>query len=37
MIERLGKMRRGKRERIEKWSNERMEIERNEKQTKREL
>ena len=26
MIERLGKLRKGKTERIEKWSNERMEI-----------
>ena len=32
MVEGLGKMRKGKRERIEKGSNERMEIERNEKE-----
>ena len=34
MVERLGKTRKGKRERIVKGSSERMEIERNKKETK---
>ena len=34
MVERLGKMRKGRRERIEKGSRERIEIERKEKETK---
>ena len=34
MVERLGEMRKGRRERIEKWSRERIEIERKEKETK---
>ena len=36
-MERLGEMRRGRRERIEKGSRESIEIERKEKETKREL
>ena len=34
MVERLGEMRKGRRERIEKGSRERIEIERKEKETK---
>ena len=34
MVERLGEMRKGRRERIEKRSRERIEIERKEKETK---
>ena len=34
MVERLGEMREGRREMIEKGSRERIEIERNEKETK---
>ena len=34
MVERLGEMRKGRRERIEKRSKERIEIERKEKETK---
>ena len=34
MVERLGEMRKGRRERIEKGSRERVEIERKEKETK---
>ena len=34
MVERLGEMRKGRKERIEKGSRERIEIERNEKETK---
>ena len=34
MLERLGEMRKGRRERIEKGSRERIEIERKEKETK---
>ena len=36
-MERLGEMRKGRRERIEKGSRERIEIERKEKRDKREL
>ena len=34
IVKRLGEMREGLREMIEKWSRERVEIERNEKETK---
>ena len=35
MVERLEEMRKGRRERIEKWSREGIKIERKEKETKR--